>query len=182
MCLRAPIHQLVLLSGRGMASWNFAFDFRKLNSSPCSARDALKVLPLDDMSTCICIWHKFKYMYLTYICNGFCSDVVHVHVDCRWESSTRGTIYGCAMVSLITGAWSSILISLLNPKNQNLTMSLRNDIMRFSVLGFRSDIRIELQAPVVWFALANIATCLCLSSRHSVCFEYCHVKLFGTVH
>ena len=28
-------------------------------------------------------------------------------------------------------------------------MSLRNDIMRFSVLGFRSDIRIELQAPVV---------------------------------
>ena len=28
-------------------------------------------------------------------------------------------------------------------------MSLRNDIMRFSVLGFRSDIKIELQAPVV---------------------------------
>ena len=28
-------------------------------------------------------------------------------------------------------------------------MSLSNDIMRFSVLGFRSDIRIELQAPVV---------------------------------
>ena len=28
-------------------------------------------------------------------------------------------------------------------------MSLRNDIMRFSVLGFRSDIMIELQAPVV---------------------------------
>ena len=28
-------------------------------------------------------------------------------------------------------------------------MSLRSDIMRFSVLGFRSDIRIELQAPVV---------------------------------
>ena len=25
---------------------------------------------------------------------------------------------------------------------------LRNDIMRFSVLGFRSDLRIELQAPV----------------------------------
>ena len=30
---------------------------------------------------------------------------------------------------------------------QNLTMSLCND-MRFSILGFRSDIRIELQAPV----------------------------------
>ena len=28
-------------------------------------------------------------------------------------------------------------------------MSLRNDIMRFSVLGLRSDIRIELQAPVM---------------------------------
>ena len=28
-------------------------------------------------------------------------------------------------------------------------MLLRNDIMRFSVLGVRSDIRIELQAPVV---------------------------------
>ena len=33
-------------------------------------------------------------------------------------------------------------------------MSLRSDIMRFSVLGFKSDIRIELQAPVVslWYA------------------------------
>ena len=29
-------------------------------------------------------------------------------------------------------------------------MSLRNDIMRISVLGFRSDIRIELQAPVLY--------------------------------
>ena len=29
-------------------------------------------------------------------------------------------------------------------------MSLRNAIMRFSVLGFRSDIRIELQAPVIY--------------------------------
>ena len=28
-------------------------------------------------------------------------------------------------------------------------MSLRSDIMRISVLGFRSDLRIELQAPVV---------------------------------
>ena len=28
-------------------------------------------------------------------------------------------------------------------------MSLQNDIMRFSVLGFRSEIRIELQAPVI---------------------------------
>ena len=33
--------------------------------------------------------------------------------------------------------------------NQNLTMSLRNGIIRFLVLGFRSDIRIELQAPVI---------------------------------
>ena len=33
--------------------------------------------------------------------------------------------------------------------NQTLTMSLRNGISRFSVLGFRSDIRIELQAPVI---------------------------------
>ena len=30
-----------------------------------------------------------------------------------------------------------------------LTMLLRNDIMKFLVLGFRRDIRIELQAPVV---------------------------------
>ena len=28
-------------------------------------------------------------------------------------------------------------------------VSLRNDIMRFSISGFGSDIRIELQAPVV---------------------------------
>ena len=39
-------------------------------------------------------------------------------------------------------------------------MSLRNDIMRFSVLGFRSDIRIELQAPVVtvayWSRLVDV--------------------------
>ena len=27
---------------------------------------------------------------------------------------------------------------------------LCNDIMRFSVLGFRSDLRIELQAPVIY--------------------------------
>ena len=33
-------------------------------------------------------------------------------------------------------------------------MSLRNDIMRFSVLGFRSVLRIELQAPVVYVHLA----------------------------
>ena len=32
-------------------------------------------------------------------------------------------------------------------------MSVRNDIMRFSVLGFRSDIRIELQAPVISYKL-----------------------------
>ena len=32
---------------------------------------------------------------------------------------------------------------------KKLTMSLCNDIMKFSILGFRSDIRIELQAPVV---------------------------------
>ena len=31
----------------------------------------------------------------------------------------------------------------------SLLSLLRNDIMRFSVLGFRSDIRIELQAPVI---------------------------------
>ena len=30
-------------------------------------------------------------------------------------------------------------------------MSLRNDTMKFSVLGIRSDIRIELQAPEVQF-------------------------------
>ena len=37
----------------------------------------------------------------------------------------------------------------LRSQNQKLAMSLRNDIMRFSVLGFRSDIRIEFQAPVL---------------------------------
>ena len=31
-------------------------------------------------------------------------------------------------------------------------MSLRGDILRFSVLGLRSDIRIELQAPVLSLA------------------------------
>ena len=34
----------------------------------------------------------------------------------------------------------------LKPK---LTISLRSDIMKLSVLGFSSDIRIELQAPVI---------------------------------
>ena len=38
-------------------------------------------------------------------------------------------------------------------QNQKLTMSLPSDIMRFSVLGIRSDIRIKLQAPVDMHAL-----------------------------
>ena len=42
------------------------------------------------------------------------------------------------------------LSHLYSLKTKILTMSLRNDIMRFSVLEFRSDIRIELQAPVVY--------------------------------
>ena len=36
------------------------------------------------------------------------------------------------------------------PGLQDIGLSLHNDIMRFSVLGFRSDIRIELQAPVMY--------------------------------
>ena len=55
-----------------------------------------------------------------------------------------------------TGAWSSVFISPLCLKTKIsqcyyvvMTWSLlRNDIMRFSVLGFISDIRVELQAPV----------------------------------
>ena len=50
-------------------------------------------------------------------------------------------------------------------------MSLRNDTMRCSVLGFRSDIRIELQAPVM-----NPGTCSTLlpnlysfDPQHSSC-------------
>ena len=35
-------------------------------------------------------------------------------------------------------------------------MSLRNDIMIFSVLGFRSHIRIEIQAPVVYGLYATL--------------------------
>ena len=38
-----------------------------------------------------------------------------------------------------------------------LTMSLRNDIMRFSVSGFGSDIRIELQAPVHRFDIESFS-------------------------
>ena len=50
---------------------------------------------------------------------------------------------------LITGAWSSILKSPLNPKTENLIMSLRsNDIVSFWFWGYRGDLRIELQAPV----------------------------------
>ena len=41
-----------------------------------------------------------------------------------------------------------------SPQNQKHTMSLHNDIMRISVLGFRCDIRIELQAPVIQATLA----------------------------
>ena len=52
-------------------------------------------------------------------------------------------------VCSITGAWSSILISLLNPKTENLTMSLRSDIVSFWFWGYRGDIKTELQAPVV---------------------------------
>ena len=48
-----------------------------------------------------------------------------------------------------TGAWSSILKSLLNPKTENFIMSLRNDIVSFWFWGYRGDLRIELQAPVV---------------------------------
>ena len=43
----------------------------------------------------------------------------------------------------------SLLITGNRSRNEFHSWSLlRNDIMRFSVLGFKSDIRIELQAPV----------------------------------
>ena len=50
----------------------------------------------------------------------------------------------------------------LKPQNQKLTMSLCNDIIRFSVLGLRSDIRIELQAPVVHLFLPCMHVRLCM--------------------
>ena len=50
---------------------------------------------------------------------------------------------------LTTGAWSSILISPLNPKTENSIMSLRSDIVSFWFWGYRGVWRIELQAPVI---------------------------------
>ena len=46
----------------------------------------------------------------------------------------------------------SHLYHCLEPQNQKLTMSLRSDFIRVSVLGFRSDVRIEFQAPVAIFS------------------------------
>ena len=51
---------------------------------------------------------------------------------------------------LITGNWSRNGCRELSfTPGHYYVMTLRNDIMRFSVSGFGSDIRIELQAPVV---------------------------------
>ena len=48
--------------------------------------------------------------------------------------------------------WCKVTTQELEVLSLNYPYSLKtrsNDIMRFSVLGFRSDLRIELQAPVV---------------------------------
>ena len=51
--------------------------------------------------------------------------------------------------------FNSYITSIIKPQNQKRTVSLHNDIMRFSVLGFRSDIGIELRAPVVILNYCN---------------------------
>ena len=53
------------------------------------------------------------------------------------------------LLILCTGAWSLILISLLNPKTQNLIMSLCSDIVSYWFWGYRGEIRTELQASVI---------------------------------
>ena len=50
------------------------------------------------------------------------------------------------------------IISLLNPKTENLIMSLRSDIVSFWFCGYRGDIKIELQAPVLWSNMQHLAT------------------------
>ena len=47
-------------------------------------------------------------------------------------------------------------------------MSLRNDNMRFSVLGFRSDIRIEFQGPVACLTLCMLGNF----------FSFCRLLIF----
>ena len=52
-------------------------------------------------------------------------------------------------------------------------MSLRNDIIRFSVLGFRSDIRIERQAPVV-----NLELFACWKTFRGFCCLFIYLFFF----
>ena len=65
-----------------------------------------------------------------------------------WLVKSQLCLFCVYFIGLITGAWRSVFISPLSlsimPQNQKLTMSICNDVMRFSVLWFRSDIRMEL--------------------------------------
>ena len=79
------------------------------------------------------------------------------------------------IVSPTTGASRSILKSLLNPKTENLIMSLRSDIVSFWFWGYRGNLRTELQAPVaqlpspVYKGYGSSASAL---HRHGVCFGF----------
>ena len=54
-------------------------------------------------------------------------------------------------------------------------MSLRNDIMRFSILGFRNDLWIELQAPVLIHTAklpnAHLQSCRHATLSHCIAFK-----------
>ena len=60
---------------------------------------------------------------------------------CKWDSVSYRAI--------LEQQELEVLISALYPQIQKLTMSLRNAIMRFSGLGFRSDKRIELESSIL---------------------------------
>ena len=53
-------------------------------------------------------------------------------------------------MSITTKAWSSILISLLNPKTENLIMSLRNDIVGFWFGDWRIEFKLLWYYIVFW--------------------------------
>ena len=82
------------------------------------------------------------YIFMNYFNNYLKTYVLFLKRNISLETFLLHTQNLC----LITGAWSSILISLLNLK----ISWLRNDIVRFWFWGYRGEIKTELPAPVVW--------------------------------
>ena len=97
-----------------------------------------------------------------------------------WQVIRFSDITGAAALS--TGAGSSILISLLSPKTENLIMSLRSDIISFWFWGYRGDLRIELQAHVHTGHSRVLDTCEANTGVSTNLYALLHCRLICVWH